>query len=182
MTEQELEGLRYPTGRFVRGTKAETPERREACFRILESFPQRLRAEVEGLNDVELDTRYRPGGWTVRQVVHHLADSHGQALTRFKWALTEETPVIKAYAEALWAEQVDARILPVDASLAILAGVHARLVTVMRRMSPEEWQRGFIHPEQDRRIDLWEAVETYTWHSGHHLAHITRLKERGYDR
>lgn len=178
MTDSELEQLKYPTGRFVRGTKATTPERIATCIAVLEGFPDRLRAEVEGLSDAQLDTPYREGGWTVRQVVHHFADSHGQALTRFKWALTEETPVIKAYKEALWAEQADARTMPPAASLAILSGLHARLVVLARAMAPAQWQRGFVHPEQDRRIELAEALETYTWHCGHHLAHITRLKER----
>lgn len=178
MTDQELELLKYPTGRFVRGTKATTPERRAACIAVLEAFPQRLRAAVEGLTDARSDTRYRPGGWTIRQVVHHFADSHGQALTRFKWALTEDTPLIKAYKEALWAEQIDARTMPPEVSLGLLAGIHARLVMIMRHMTEAEWERGFVHPEQDRTITLSEALETYTWHCGHHLAHITHTKQR----
>lgn len=181
MTDQALGPLRYPIGRSVRGTKALTPERIAACLAAIDGFPERLRAEVQSLTDAELDTRYRPGGWTVRQVVHHLADSHGQGLTRFKWALSEDTPVIKAYKEASWAEQMDARTLPVEPSLQILRGLHTRWAAIMRSLTRAEWERAFVHPEQDR-IALNEAIEIYTWHCAHHLAHITRLKERNYDR
>jgi hypothetical protein len=178
ITDLELEALKYPIGRFARGTKAETPERRAACIAMLESFPAKLRVEVEVLDDARADTPYRPGGWTVRQLVHHIADSHGQTLHRFKLALTEERPVIKPYKEALWAEHLDARTMPVEPSLQIIAGTHARWVVLMRGMSPSDFQRCFVHPEQQREISLAEALELYVWHSGHHLAHITRLKAR----
>jgi hypothetical protein len=145
---------------------------------MLEAFPAKLRAEVEGLDDARADTPYRPGGWTVRQLVHHIADSHGQTLHRFKLALTEERPVIKPYKEALWAEHLDARTMPLEPSLQIIAGTHARWVVLMRGMSPSDFQRCFVHPEQQREIGLAEALELYVWHSGHHLAHITRLKAR----
>jgi uncharacterized damage-inducible protein DinB len=178
ITDLELEALKYPIGRFSRGTKAETPERRAACIAMLEAFPAKLRAEVEGLDDARADTPYRPGGWTVRQLVHHIADSHGQTLHRFKLALSEEKPVIKPYKEALWAEHLDARTMPVEPSLQIIAGTHARWVVLMRGMSPGDFQRSFVHPEQQREISLAEALELYVWHSAHHLAHITRLKAR----
>lgn len=178
MTDQELETLKYPTGKFVRGSKAETPERLAVAIEVIEVFPILLRVEVEDLSNDQLDTPYRPNGWTVRQVVHHLADSHGQTLHRFKLALTEDKPVIKPYMEALWAEHVDARTLPVDPSLSIIAGTHTRWVTLMRGMSTADFRRAFYHPEQQREIPLNEALELYVWHSGHHLAHITGLKER----
>ena len=178
ITHLELESLRYPIGKFARGTKAETPERRATCVAMLEAFPAKLRAEVEDLDDARWDTPYRPGGWTVRQLVHHIADSHGQTLHRFKLALTEEKPVIKPYKEALWAEHLDARTMAVEPSLQIIAGTHARWVALMRGMSPSDFQRCFVHPEQDREIGLAEALELYVWHSGHHLAHITGLKDR----
>ena len=179
MIAEDLEVLKYPTGKFVRGTKAETPERVAVCIAIIEAFPQKLRAEVQGLSDAQLDTPYRPEGWTVRQVVHHIADSHGQAPGRFKLALTEDTPTIKPYKEALWAELADARTMPLEPSLQIVASLHARWAVVLRHMSETDFQRGFIHPEQqDREISLAEALELYVWHSGHHLAHITGLKKR----
>ncbi len=178
MTDQELELLKYPTGKFVRGTKAETPERVAACTLILESFPDKLRAEVRDMDEEQLDTPYRPSGWTVRQLVHHIADSHGQTLQRFKLALTEELPTIKPYKEALWAEHIDARTMPLEPSLQIITGTHARWVVLLRNMSSADFARAFFHPEQQREVSLSEAIELYVWHSGHHLAHITRLKER----
>lgn len=178
MTDQELDILKYPTGKFVRGTKAKTSDRIAACIAVIEAFPEKLRVEVQGLNDAQLDTRYRPGGWTIRQVVHHLADSHGQAPGRFKLALTEDTPTIKPYKEALWAELVDSRIMPIEPSLRIINGLHSRWAMIMRHMSAADFQRSFIHPEQNREITLAEMLELYVWHSGHHLAHITGLKAR----
>jgi hypothetical protein len=178
MTEQALELLKYPTGKFVRGTRAGTPERVTACVAIIDAFPQKLRAEVQGLSDAQLDIPYRPEGWTVRQLVHHIADSHGQIMHRFKLALTEEKPTIKPYKEALWAEHIDARTMPIEPSLQIIAGSHARWVVLMRGMSPSDFERAFFHPEQQREISLAEALELYVWHSGHHLAHITGLKRR----
>ncbi|MEO8587743.1 MAG: YfiT family bacillithiol transferase [Flavobacteriales bacterium] len=178
ITDQDLETLKYPTGKFVRGTRAETPERVAACVTVIEAFPAKLRAELDGLMDEQLDTPYRQGGWTVRQLVHHLADSHGQTLHRFKLALTEDKPVIKPYKQDLWAEQVDARMMPVEPSLQIIAGTHARWVVLMRGMTQADFQRAFLHPEQNREVSLAEALELYVWHSGHHLAHITRLKGR----
>ncbi|MBL7938378.1 MAG: putative metal-dependent hydrolase [Flavobacteriales bacterium] len=178
VTDRDLERLKYPKGMFVRGTKAATAERIAECIDVIEGFPDKLRAEMQGLSDAQLDTPYRPGGWTVRQLVHHIADSHSQTLHRFKLALTEEKPVIKPYKEALWSEHVDARTMPLDPSLDIIAGTHARWVVVMRAMKPQEWDRVFVHPEQQREIALCEAVELYVWHSKHHLAHITELKRR----
>ena len=178
MIAEELEVLKYPTGKFVRGTKADTPERIAVCIATIGAFPEKLRAEVQDLNDAQLDTPYRPGGWTARQLVHHIADSHAQTIIRFKLALTEESPVIKPYKEALWAEHADARTMPVEPSLAIIAGMHARWVVLLRAMSATDFERAFVHPEQNRAISLAEGLELYVWHGGHHLAHITRLKER----
>lgn len=182
ITEQQLEQLKYPTGKFVRGTKADSPERRKACIAIIDAFPDRLREALAGWTDEQLDTPYRPGGWTVRQLVHHLADSHGQTLHRFKLALTEEKPVIKPYKEAMWAEHSDACTMPLEPSLGIVAGTHARWAHLMWSMADAQWERCFVHPEQQREIQLSEALELYVWHSGHHLAHITGLRGRGFDR
>ncbi len=177
-TIDQLETLKYPLGKFVRGTKAATSERRAECIASIESFPHRLRAEVQSLNDSQLDTPYRQGGWTVRQLVHHIADSHSQTLHRFKLALTEDKPTIKPYKEALWAEHADACTMPLESSLAIVSGTHARWVVLMRAMKAEEWDRAFLHPEQQREVALSEALELYVWHSAHHLAHITGLRQR----
>lgn len=177
-TDQELELLKYPVGRFQRGIKAGTPERVRECTAIIESFPLGLSAAVSGMSDPQLDTPYRPGGWTVRQLVHHLADSHGQTLHRFKLALTEELPTIKPYKEALWAEHIDARTMPLEPSLQIISGTHARWVVLLRSMSDADFSRAFFHPEQQREIALSEALELYVWHSRHHLAHIAGLKAR----
>ncbi|MBP6310910.1 MAG: putative metal-dependent hydrolase [Flavobacteriales bacterium] len=178
MTTDQLELLKYPIGKFIRGTKAESAERKAACIEVIRTFPELLRDEVGQLTNAQLDTRYRPEGWTVRQLVHHIADSHGQSMHRFKLALTEEKPVIKPYLEALWAEHIDARTMPVEPSLQIIAGTHARWVVLLEHMTPSEFNNVFVHPEQHREIALSEALELYVWHSNHHLAHITGLKER----
>lgn len=177
-TDHDLEALKYPTGRFARGTKASTPERRKQRIAVLDGFPADLRTALAGLVDEQLDTPYRPGGWTVRQLGHHLADSHGQSLHRFKLALTEDAPVIKPYKEALWAEHIDARNMPMEPSMQIISGTHARWVVLLRAMGDPEYARAFFHPEQKREITLDEALELYVWHSKHHLAHITGLRKR----
>ncbi len=175
----DLEQLKYPVGKFVRGTKAIAPARRAECIAAIEAFPATLRSTIAGMSDTQLDTPYRPNGWTVRQLVHHIADSHGQAPGRFKLALTEDTPTIKPYKEALWAELADARNMPIEPSLLIIAGLHARWAVVVRNMAPADFQRGFLHPEQqNREISLAEALELYVWHGAHHLAHIAGLKKR----
>ena len=175
---EQLERLKYPHGKFVRGTKASTNARIAECIALIEGFPEKLRAEVQELNDAHLDTPYRPDGWTVRQVVHHLADSHGQAPGRFKLALTEDIPAIKPYKEALWAELPDGRLMPIQSSLQIISGLHARWGVIVRNMSASDFDRSYFHPEQQREITLGEALELYVWHSAHHLAHITELKRR----
>ena len=178
MSTEGLDPLRYPIGRFVRGTKALDSARRQNCIAELERFPQRLVKALEVFDGERLDVTYRPGGWTVRQLVHHLADSHGQALHRFKLALTEDRPHIKPYLEALWAEQADARTMAVEPSLGIISGTHARWVVLLRAMSDADFDRSYYHPEQQRDIDLAEALELYVWHGAHHLAHIQGLRDR----
>ena len=177
LTAAELELLKYPIGKFARGSKADTPERVAACIAILEAFPAKLRAEVEGLSEVQLETHYRPGGWTVRQVTHHLADSHMNALIRFKLALSEDNPTIKPYLQDPWSAQPD-MTLAVDPSLMILDGVHIRWAALLNGMSVRDLDRTYFHPEQQRALPLSEALELYVWHSGHHLGHITGLKKR----
>jgi hypothetical protein len=171
-----LDDLRYPIGRFsppatsVAGIRA-------AHIQTVRLLPERLRAAVAGLNDVQLDTPYREGGWTVRQVVHHLADSHAVAYIRCKLALTEDWPTIKPYDEAAWAKLADSRLLPVDVSLALIDALHARWVALLESLSEEDFQKGYNHPERGR-VNLAKALAMYDWHSRHHTAHITGLRAR----
>jgi hypothetical protein len=176
MTTLSIEQLRFPIGKFVK-PESVSPEALRDCMARIASFPARLKNEVAMLNDEQLDTHYRPEGWTVRQVVHHCADSHMNALIRFKLTLTEESPVIKPYKEHLFAELSDYR-LPVDSALQILDGVHARLCTLIRDMRAEDFERYYVHPEYGANYRLDHAVLLYAWHGDHHLAHITELKKR----
>ncbi len=168
---------RYPIGR-PEMVEELTPERRAELIRELEEAPGRLRAAVAGLADAQLDTPYRGGGWTVRQVVHHVPDSHLNSYMRFRLALTEQEPTIKPYSEKAWSELSDARSLPVEASLRLLEGLHQRWVGLLRGMTPADFARGFVHPEHGRRMSLDQALQIYAWHGKHHTAHVTRLRER----
>lgn len=168
--------LRFPVGQFQR-PDSQTAADRAGWIAQIAALPQRLRDAVAGLSDPQLDTPYRPDGWTVRQLVHHIADSHLQAYTRFKLALTEDQPTIRPYDEARWAELRDSR-MPVGVSLALLEGLHARWVELLRGMGEADFARGYHHPDQGRVVPLGEALAMYTWHGTHHLAHVTRLAER----
>ncbi|HEY2857727.1 MAG TPA: bacillithiol transferase BstA [Terracidiphilus sp.] len=168
----DLDELRYPIGRL--DPSAEGPRSRQ--IEILRRLPDQLRASVNGLDDTQLDTPYRDGGWTVRQVVHHVADSHANSYIRVKLALTEETPTIKAYDEAAWARLPDSK-LPVEVSLAFTAAVHARLVPLLESMSDADYEKTFRHPERGT-VTLANNLAVYAWHSRHHVAHIVRLRER----
>ena|SRR5436190_13608927 len=171
-----LEELRYPIGRFTEAVPF-TAAGRQAAIEQLAALPAQARSAVAGLSDTQLDTLYRPGGWTVRQVVHHLADSHMNALIRLKLALTEERPTIKPYDEDAWSRIADAQ-LPLDCSFAILDGVHERLVVVCVTMTDDQWARTFVHPERGAVMTLAAHIQNYAWHSAHHVAHITRLRAR----
>ncbi len=168
--------LRYPIGRPDRKPLLSADERR-AAVDALAATPRQLRDAVRGLSDAQLDTAYRPGGWTVRQLVHHVADSHMNAYCRFRLALTEDFPTIKPYAEALWAELGDARTMPVDVSLALIDAMHDRLVTLLRGTPDDAFQRGVQHPENGP-MTMDAMVTTYAWHGQHHTAHVTALCER----
>jgi uncharacterized damage-inducible protein DinB len=168
--------LRYPIGRFA-PPAASVPGIRAAQIQTLRRLPERLRAAVTGLSDAQLDTPYREDGWTVRQVVHHVADSHSVCLMRFKLALTEDWPTINPYDEAAWACLADSRLLPVEVSLELIEALHARWVTVLESLEDEDFQRGFNHPERGR-MNLATTLALYDWHSRHHTAHITGLRTR----
>jgi len=167
---------RFPIGKFDRDFEV-APELREARIAILADLPQRLREAVSGLTDNQLDTPYRDGGWTVRQVVHHVPDSHANALIRFKLALTEdEPPTIKPYMEDRWAELGDSK-LPIQVSLNLAEAIHQRWVALLQSMSYSDFQKEFIHPETGGWT-LDGALALYAWHSEHHTAHITALRDR----
>ncbi len=167
---------RYPIGRFHYSGPLSDEGRAEAIQRIAEA-PARLRAAVAGLNDAQLDTPYREGGWTVRQVVHHVPDSHMNSYVRVRLALTEEEPLIKPYDEARWAELRDSSHEPVEVSLVLLEALHSRWVTLLRSLDEEGWARTFRHPETGP-VSLDRAAALYAWHGRHHTAHITELRER----
>lgn len=167
--------LSYPVGRFDPSAPV-TPAMRSPAIEDIDQLPARLRDAVERLSDAQLDTPYRPGGWTVRQVVHHVADSHVNGYIRMKLGLTEDVPTIKPYDQDEWAKLADMR-LPIDVSLAILDGVHARWTTVWRALAPDDFRRTFKHPEIGT-LTLDTHLQLSAWHSRHHVAHITSLRQR----
>ena len=168
--------LRYPIGKFE-GKKEHTPKERRKLIDQIDEAPGRLRAAIKGLKPEQLDTPYRPDGWTVRQVVHHLPDSHLNAYVRFKLAFTEDEPTIKPYNETRWAELADAKTAPIEPSLALLESLHKRWVTFLRSLAPADWRKKFHHPERGV-ITLDETLGLYGWHGRHHVAHITSLRKR----
>ena len=153
------------------------PGIRSAHIHTIHVLPELVKKATEGLSDEQLDTPYREGGWTIRQVVHHIADSHANAFMRFKLALTEDWPTIKPYDEAAWAELADSKTLPLAASLAMIEGIHARWFALLDTMDFDDFHKGFLHPERGR-LTLITALAMYDWHSRHHLAHITSLRKR----
>jgi uncharacterized damage-inducible protein DinB len=167
---------RYPIGPFKMEEKV-TAEKRQKWISEIAEAPARLRAAVKGLSPQQLDTPYRSGGWTLRQVVHHLPDSHLNAYVRFKLALTEKEPTIKPYEEARWAELEDGRMAPPEVSLALLESLHQRWVLLLRSLPPEDWARTFRHPELGI-LTLEKNLGLYAWHGRHHAAQITSLRER----
>jgi uncharacterized damage-inducible protein DinB len=167
---------RYPIGRADLKPVL-SPEERRAAIDSIAATPANLRAAVAGLTPEQLDTSYREGGWTVRQVIHHVPDSHMNAYIRFKLALTEDEPPIKTYAEDRWAKLADARTTPVDVSLTLLETLHHRWDIILRAMTPEDFQRPLQHPDHGR-ITLDQMLGLYSWHGRHHVAHVTALRER----
>lgn len=168
--------LRFPVGRFDLTREIDDRER-ESLIEEIAALPGRVREAVRDLTHAQLETPYRPGGWTVRQVVHHLPDSHLNSYVRFKLALTEEAPTIKPYDEARWAELHDARSGPAELSLDLLDSLHKRWVLLLRSLAPADFERTFHHPELGP-VALRQNVGLYAWHGRHHVAHITALRER----
>jgi uncharacterized damage-inducible protein DinB len=168
--------LRYPVGKFAfSGTWSGAD--RAAAIEAIAALPKSLSAAVAGLSEGQLDTPYRPGGWTVRQTVHHVADSHINAYCRFRFALTETAPTIKPYNESDWAGLVDARTAPVSLSLSLLEGLHARWLLLLKSLAPDQFARTLMHPENGV-MTLDKLLALYAWHSAHHTAHITALRAR----
>jgi hypothetical protein len=179
MTSTESFDPRYPIGKFARPAVF-NPEQVQSYIATLAALPENLRSSVEGLSRDQIDTPYRDGGWTVRQLVHHVADSHMNAYCRARQALTEDWPLVMAYDENLWAALADARTLPVEISLELLEPVHRRWVALFESLQPEDWEKGYKHSEGGPTT-LWVMAGMYAWHSRHHVAHITRLrKNRGW--
>ncbi len=175
MSTATIPNLSYPIGKF-QWTGPNTESERAAFIDAIAAVPQKLRAAVANLNEKQLDTPYRPGGWTVRQTVHHIADSHINAYVRFKLALTENEPVIKPYDEKAWANLADSK-LPVEVSLRLIDSLHERWSVVLRNMTPPQFSRKLSHPELGI-VELDRYVALYAWHGKHHVAHIANLRER----
>lgn len=172
----DMSDIRYPVGTFAPKPSLTVADRSTLIDQIAEA-PQKLREAVKGLTDQQLDVPYREGGWTSRQVVHHVPDSHMNAYIRFKLAMTEDNPTIKPYNEKLWSELVDARLSPVEPSLVLLESVHSRWTIFLRSMKPEDFARPLNHPENGP-MSLDRMLQLYAWHGRHHVAHITTLRER----
>lgn len=170
----DLETLRYPIGKFECPSEI-TYQHLQLWIDTLEQFPDKLRNIVSNLTDGQLDTPYRPEGWTVRQVVHHVSDSHHHSYVRFKWALTEDKPVIKYYFEKEWANLDDAKHAPIEMSLNHLKAVHVKLNYLLRSLNESQLKRTFIHPEHNEETSLKENIGKYAWHSNHHYAHVHNL-------
>ncbi len=174
---ETLEQLRFPIGKFIAPGSYDS---RLVASHIQEiaRLPEQLAAAVRGLDKEKLDTPYRPEGWTVRQVIHHVPESHMNAFVRFKLGLTEDNPAIKPYEEDRWVRLPDIAVTPVQVSLDLLSSLHTRWVGLLQSLTPEQFSRTLFHPEHKKSITLWHLTSMYAWHGKHHLAHITNLKER----
>ena len=177
MHDTPIEQLQYPIGKF-NVKRPISVEDRNQYIQDIANLPQQLIAAIDGFSDEQLDTPYRPGGWTVRQVIHHLADSHINSYIRFKLALTEKKPIIKPYWEDRWAELSDAKSAPVELSLRLLESLHGRWVILLKNLSDADTEETFVHPEHGKEVPLDINIAIYSWHSRHHLAHINQLKKR----
>ena len=167
---------RYPIGKYIEQPFSE----KELQERLLDirSLPQLLEYSITNLDEKQLDTPYRDGGWSVKQLVHHVADSHMNAYIRFKLALTEDNPTIKPYDEKFWAEMIDSKIIPINISLTLLYALHARWSEILKHITTTEWDRTIYHPEHKKEMTLWYMLGSYAWHSKHHVAHVNMLREK----
>lgn len=170
------EDQKYPIGKFIK-PEIINSEIIKKWRNDIELFPSKLTKEVSNLTNSQLDTAYRTNGWTIRQVIHHCADSHINGFIRFKLALTEDNPIIKPYFEDRWAELSDSKEFPIEASLKIIEGIHERWSKIIANLTESELEKTFFHPEHNKEFQLIEYIGNYAWHSNHHLAHITTLKQ-----
>jgi hypothetical protein len=176
MDMAELESLKYPVGKYEPEEFSETVKVK--WLADIKYLPGLLEQAVLNLDANQLDTPYREGGWTIQQVVHHVSDSHMNALVRIKWTLTEDNPLIKAYNEKAWAGTSEYKNLPINISLTMLHTIHAKMYDLFSNMKEEEWKRTYIHPEHQKQFTLWYLLGMYAWHGKHHVAHIVSLRER----
>lgn len=177
----EEEYLRFPFGKEEEREVYSKPFSEALKYELLNDIkmlPAMLEFAVKNLDEYQLDTPYRPDGWTVHQLIHHIADSHMNAYIRFKLALTEDNPVIKPYDQAAWAELPDTKKFPINISLTLLHALHARWYQLMYDMTTDQWERTVYHPQRKKTLNLWELLKSYSWHGLHHTAHITKLRER----
>jgi hypothetical protein len=170
------EKLRYPIGKFE-AKESYSTEELKACINRIETLPSRIEALVQRLSSKQLDTTYRDGGWTARQVIHHISDSHSNAYIRFKWTLTEETPLIKAYNEKAWAETPETKSDP-GISLNLLKALHAKWIILLKQIPPQDLQKQFIHPETNKHVRLERLIALYAWHGDHHLGHLEIVSKK----
>jgi hypothetical protein len=175
--DSHLEELAYPIGRFVAPEGYDRVTLNQWISRI-EAAPHWYDYCIENLDKEQFDTPYRPGGWTINQVIHHVADSHMNAYIRFKLALTEDEPVIMPYPEKRWALLPDVEAVPANISITLIHALHRRWAALLHALTEEQWERCYVHPEHDRKIPLWEAAAMYAWHGKHHFEHIYRLRDR----
>lgn len=172
-TDQDL---RYPIGKFE--PRAYSEDLKEEWLADIQFLPKAMEYAVSNLDEAQLHTPYRDGGWTVHQVVHHVADSHMNAYCRFKLGFTEDNPTIRPYDENLWAVTTDVQNLPVNISLTLLHALHQRLYEFLKGLTAEDYQRTVFHPEHQKKLSLWDLLGIYAWHGRHHVAHITALRDR----
>ncbi len=171
-----MEDLRYPIGKYI--PKSFSESQLQEWLIDIKFLPQHLENAILNLDESQIDTPYRSAGWTVKQLIHHVADSHMNAYIRFKLGLTEDNPTIKPYDEGAWANLPDTHNLPINISLTLLHALHARWMEVIKGIKSDEWNRTVFHPEQKKEITLWHLLGMYAWHGKHHVAHVTVLRER----
>lgn len=179
MQTTDIEKLRFPIGKY-HFPETLSPETLTGWIKDIEELPSLLKAEVDGLDEATLQRRYRPEGWTIHQVVHHLADSHINSIVRIKLAITNDNPTINPYPENLWAELPDSLELPISTAINILDGIHAKMAVLLKSLTPEKLQRTFVHPEYNRTQTLEFTIGLYAWHGRHHLEHIKLAKANGF--
>lgn len=171
-----MDNLRYPIGKYI--VQPFTDILLQQWLNDIKFLPLHLENAILNLDDMQLETPYREGGWTIKQVVHHVADSHMNAYIRFKLGLTEDKPVIKPYDESAWAEMIDTKKIPINVSLTLLHALHVRWLEILKNMSGSDLEKTVIHPEHKKEMTIRELLGMYAWHGKHHVAHITGLRER----